>query len=43
MTSPVARAAAKPLLEVRHLQKFFPVRPGFFAGAVVARSAPSTT
>jgi len=34
MTSPVARAAAKPLLQVRNLRKFFPVTAGFFRRAV---------
>ena len=34
MTLPVARAAAKPLLQVRNLRKFFPVTAGFFRRAV---------
>jgi peptide/nickel transport system ATP-binding protein len=34
MTSPVARAAARPLLQVRNLRKFFPVTAGFFRRAV---------
>ena len=34
MTPPVARAAARPLLQVRNLRKFFPVTAGFFRRAV---------
>jgi peptide/nickel transport system ATP-binding protein len=34
MTLPVARAAAKPLLQVRNLRKFFPVTAGFFRRVV---------
>jgi len=34
MTLPVARAAAKPLLQVRNLRKFFPVTAGFFRRTV---------
>ena len=34
MTLPVARAAARPLLQVRNLRKFFPVTAGFFRRAV---------
>ena len=34
MTLPVAQAAARPLLQVRNLRKFFPVTAGFFHRAV---------
>jgi peptide/nickel transport system ATP-binding protein len=34
MTLPVARAAAKPLLQVKNLRKFFPITAGFFRRVV---------
>ena len=34
MTSPVAGAAAKPLLQIRNLRKFFPITAGFFRKTV---------